>query len=189
MAGNVSRAALLALAALGMMALAALGLPAARGSGQPAAAQAAAGAPEVARGPVSGAPLPRYVSLKGAEGSARRGPSRGHRIDWVFRHRGMPLRVTAEFEQWRRVEDADGIGGWVHYTALSAARTALVMRDMTPMHSQPRPGAEPVALLERGVVARILACEARFCRLQADGYRGWVDRRAIWGVDPHEWLD
>ena len=42
-------------------------------------------------------PLPRYVSLKGGEGNARRGPSLSHRIDWVFRHAGMPLRVVAEF--------------------------------------------------------------------------------------------
>ena len=54
------------------------------------------------RGPVTNLPLPRYVSLKGNEGNARRGPSLSHRIDWVFRHAGMPLRVVAEFGHWRR---------------------------------------------------------------------------------------
>ena len=70
------------------------------------------------RGPVTNLPLPRYVSLKGGEGNARRGPSLSHRIDWVFRHPGMPLRVVAEFGHWRRVEDQDGAGGWVHYSCL-----------------------------------------------------------------------
>jgi SH3-like domain-containing protein len=66
------------------------------------------------RGPVTGLPLPRYVSLKASEANVRRGPSLTHRIDWVFKRRDMPLRITAEFGHWRRVEDRDGAGGWVH---------------------------------------------------------------------------
>ena len=57
------------------------------------------------RGPVTGLPLPRYVSLKASEANVRRGPSLTHRIDWVFKRRDMPLRITAEFGHWRRVED------------------------------------------------------------------------------------
>jgi SH3-like domain-containing protein len=143
----------------------------------------------IGQGPVTGAPLPRFVSLRSDEGRARRGPGSSHRVDWVFRRRDMPLRVTAEFERWRRVEDAEGVGGWVNVVALSGVRTALVTGDMTPMRDQPRPGASEVALLERGVVARILTCRPEWCRLQVEGLRGWVDRRAIWGVDPHEWQD
>jgi SH3-like domain-containing protein len=65
-------------------------------------------------GCVTNLPLPRFVSLKGNEGNARRGPGLTHRIDWVFTRSGMPLRITAEFENWRRVEDFEGAGGWVH---------------------------------------------------------------------------
>ena len=85
------------------------------------------------KGPVTNLPLPRYVSLKGSEGNARRGPSLSHRIDWVFRHAGMPLRVVAEFGHWRRVEDKDGAGGWVHYALLSGVRTAIV-QELSLIH-------------------------------------------------------
>jgi SH3-like domain-containing protein len=77
-------------------------------------------------GCVTNLPLPRFVSLKGSEGNARRGPGLTHRIDWVFTRAGMPLKITAEFENWRRVEDSEGAGGWVHYSLLSGVRTALV---------------------------------------------------------------
>ena len=70
-------------------------------------------------GAVTNLPLPRFVSLKGTEGNARRGPSLTQRIDWVFTRRGMPLEITAEFENWRLVVDKDGAGGWVHYALLS----------------------------------------------------------------------
>ena len=46
---------------------------------------------ETRRGPVTNLPMPRYVSLKTSEGNVRRGPSLTHRIDWVFKRRGMPL--------------------------------------------------------------------------------------------------
>ena len=63
-----------------------------------------------ARGPVTNLPLPRFVSMKASEANVRRGPSLTHRIDWVFKRRGMPLEVTAEFGHWRRVRDHDNAG-------------------------------------------------------------------------------
>ena len=82
-------------------------------------------------------PMPRYVSLKADEGNARRGPSLSHRIDWVFTRRDMPLEVTAEYGHWRRVQDRDGQGGWVHYSLLSGVRTVIVDADLTPMRVKP----------------------------------------------------
>ena len=101
---------------------------------------------EVVRGPVTRLPLPRYVSLKGEEGNVRRGPSLSHRIDWVFHHSGMPLRVVGEFGHWRRVEDRDGAGGWVHYSLLSGVRTVIVDDDMLDLHLGPDPET-PVAVI------------------------------------------
>ena len=141
------------------------------------------------RGPETGLPLPRYVSLKTSEGRARRGPSRDHRVDWHFTRRDMPLRVTAEFEHWRRVEDAEGQGGWMHHSLLSGVRTALVMTDLSPMRARAYDSAAEVALLERGVIARILECQPEWCRLRVEGHRGWVQRSALWGVDAHEMRD
>jgi len=140
-------------------------------------------------GPETGLPLPRYVSLKTSAGRARRGPSTSHRVDWVFAHRNMPLRITGEFENWRRVEDSEGEGGWMHYSQLSGVRTVLVTRDMVPMLERPQLDAPQVALLEAGVVAHIIECLFDWCRLSVDGTRGWVDRTALWGLDPGELLD
>lgn len=144
---------------------------------------------ETARGPVTNLPLPRYVSLKASEGNARRGPGMTHRVDWVFRRRDMPLMVTAEYEHWRRVQDADGAGGWMHFALLSGSRTVLVQRDMTALHLQADPRAPVVAHLEAGVVARVLECVPRWCRLRADRQRGWVPKSALWGVSEGEIID
>ena len=134
-------------------------------------------------------PLPRFVSLKTAEGNARRGPSLAHRIDWVFTRPGMPLRITAEYENWRRVEDADGIGGWVHYALLSGTRSAVVIVPMADMRAEGSEASRLLARLEAGVIGRILSCAPDWCRIATDGGRGWVRKTALWGVAADELID
>ncbi len=141
------------------------------------------------RGAVTDLPLPRYVTLKSNEGNARRGPGLAHRIDWVFKRAGMPLKITAEFENWRRIEDAEGAGGWIHYSLLSGTRSVLVTEDMVEFHSAPQADAPVLVQAERGVVARLLQCNAQWCRIAADGERGWVRKQAIWGVESGEIID
>jgi SH3-like domain-containing protein len=140
-------------------------------------------------GCVTNLPLPRFVSLKGSEGNARRGPGLTHRIDWIFTRAGMPLRITAEYENWRRVEDSEGAGGWVHYSLLSGVRTALVTLDMAELRDAPSGSAPVVAQAELGVIGRVLECDPTWCRLSLDGTRGWVLKTSLWGVKTDEIIE
>ncbi|MBN2739345.1 MAG: hypothetical protein JXR35_00445 [Rhodobacteraceae bacterium] len=141
------------------------------------------------RGPVTHLPLPRYVSLKGSKGNARRGPSLSHRIDWVFTHPGMPLKVTAEFGHWRRVEDRDGQGGWIHYTLISGVRHVVITQDMVSLHARPDEKAEVTAKAQSGAIARLDKCNSTWCEIDADGAAGWLPKTDIWGVDADEARD
>lgn len=141
---------------------------------------------ESKRGPVTNLPIPRYVSLKAAKANVRRGPSLTHRIDWIFKRRHMPLRVTAEHGHWRRVEDREGAGGWVHYSLLSGNRFVLVTTDMLPLNLRPEPDTPIAAHLELGVVAELGKCDNDWCRISAGGYRGWASKTHIWGVGSAE---
>lgn len=156
-------------------------------TGAESAAKAAPRDPGI--GPVTQLPLPRYVSLKTDDGNVRRGPGLTHRIDWVFTVAGLPLRVTAEYENWRRVEDVDGAGGWVHYSLLSSARTVLVVQDMSEFLNRPEAGAPVVFLAEYGVLGRVLECSPDWCRISVEGRKGWAPKAALWGVEPDEVID
>ncbi|MFG6559752.1 SH3 domain-containing protein [Sulfitobacter sp. 1A15299] len=149
-------------------------------------AQPTAGVAEEARGQVTNLPLPRFVSMKASEGNVRRGPSLSHRIDWVYKRRDLPLRITAEHGHWRRVEDRDGMGGWVHYSLLSGTRTVLVEQDMLQLRINPDPKAAVVARLELGVVARLGECTLEWCELRSGGFTGWAPKVRLWGVGPKE---
>lgn len=140
----------------------------------------------VKRGPVTNLPLPRFVSLKTSEGNVRRGPSLTHRIDWVFTREDMPLEITAEYGHWRRVQDRDGVGGWMHYALLSGVRTVIIDEDLMALRMKPADDAPVDARLEAGVIARLGECGIEWCKLQADGHKGWAHKSALWGVAPDE---
>jgi SH3-like domain-containing protein len=151
---------------------------------------ASALAAEERRGPETNLPLPRFVSLNVDRANVRRGPGVSHRIDWVFLRRGEPLEVVAEHGLWRKVRDVDHAEGWVHHAMLRSARTAEVTADPeTTLRERPALDAAPVALAERGVVARLLKCAPLWCELEADGRRGWAQKADLWGVRPDETFD
>ncbi len=141
------------------------------------------------KGAVTNLPLPRYVTLKSGDGNARRGPGLTHRIDWVFVKSGMPLRLTAEYENWRRVEDAEGFGGWVHYSLLSGTRSVLVSQDMAEFRSSADASSDVTFQAERGVIGKLLECSIDWCRVNTNGEKGWVQKTALWGVNPDEVLE
>ncbi len=145
---------------------------------------------DAALGPVTNMPLPRFVSMRAETANARRGPSLSHRVDWTFLRRGLPLEVTAEYGNWRRVRDAEGAGGWVHHTLLSGVRTVLVQGEgPAPLRAGASEAAAIRAFAEPGVVARLEACAGDWCELSADGAAGWAPRAALWGVGPDEAIE
>ncbi|GIX12526.1 MAG: hypothetical protein KatS3mg118_0485 [Paracoccaceae bacterium] len=136
-------------------------------------------------GPVTRRPLPRFVSLR-KRANVRRGPGTQHRIDWVFHHPGMPLRVVAEFDVWRKVVDWEGAGGWVHQFFLRGDRTVVVTADEAALRERPDPAAPVVARALRGAFAAFRRCAGPWCLVEADGIEGWLRRDAVWGVGPED---
>ena len=69
----------------------------------PAGVANAAG--ETPTGSVSGLQVPRFVSLKSDRVNVRSGPNKDQEVRWVYTRAGMPVEITAEFENWRRIRD------------------------------------------------------------------------------------
>jgi SH3-like domain-containing protein len=101
----------------------------------------------------------------------------------------MPLRVIAEHGHWRRVEDRDGVGGWLHYSLISGVRTVIIDEDTIELRRKPVANAPVAAMLERDVVARLNECNPEWCSMRAGGYRGWALKSSFWGVEQTEIID
>ena len=132
-------------------------------------------------------PLPRFASLDSGEVNLRAGPGKDYPILWVYQRKGLPVEIIEEFDTWRRVRDRDGDVGWVQQGLLSGKRTALILDEPRTIRAEPAGGAKPVAILNPGVVARIIEClDNDWCRLEIQGKRGWLRRDEFFGTYPEE---
>lgn len=152
------------------------------GSGVVLPPGAAAGEPT--RTGVSGLPLPRFVSLSAGEVNLRTGPGTRYPIDWIYRRRGLPVQVIDEFDAWRRVRDHQGAVGWIHRSMLAARRTVLVTGETRLLRRKPEPSSPGLAYLEAGVVGRLEGCERGWCRVETQGFEGWLRQDELFGVGP-----
>ena len=150
-----------------------------------------------ATGGSSGLPIPRYVSLKSNPVNVRRGPARDHEIAFVYHKAGLPVEVFGEYDNWRRIRDADGDEGWVFHALLSGRRTALVApwlasdesAEPLELRASAAEDARTVARLEPGVLSNVEACDGRWCHISGDGFDGWMPQEELFGVYPGEIVD
>jgi SH3-like domain-containing protein len=134
----------------------------------------------------SGLPVPRFVSLKSDNVNVRTGPTKDQDVAWIFTRPGLPVEITAEFENWRRVRDSEGAEGWVYHSLLSGRRTAVVTTKSPDglVMLYDRAGADGViaAKLQSGVVASVKRCSGGWCRVNGNGFDGWIQQERLWGV-------
>ncbi len=138
----------------------------------------------------SGLPVPRFVSLKSGEVYLREGPSPQHKVQWVYVRRGLPVEVIAEYDVWRRIRDADGVTGWVHKGMLDGRRSVLMTAGANvPLRESAAADAPIIAYAEAGVVAKLKACGASFCEIEAKSIDAYVERDRVWGVYQDETVE
>ncbi|MGA7804637.1 SH3 domain-containing protein [Bradyrhizobium sp.] len=141
----------------------------------------------------SGLPIPRYVSLKSDHVNVRAGPTKDNDVAWVYTRSGLPVEITAEFENWRRVRDSEGAEGWVYHSLLSGRRTAVVTMkhkdELAVLHESAEQDSDVVARLQAGVVAQVKKCDAHWCHIFGNGFDGWIEQQRLWGVYADEKVD
>lgn len=144
------------------------------------AAAASAPAPEG----TSGLPLPRFVSLRSDQVNMRAGPGARYPVDWVYMRRELPVEVIQEYETWRKIRDPDGAEGWVHQSMLTGRRTIMVRKDKAMLRRTADDTASAAAYLSQGVVGKLLQCPkgSDYCRVEVEGYQGWLRRNELWGA-------
>ncbi|MBA8817927.1 SH3-like domain-containing protein [Ochrobactrum sp. P6BSIII] len=144
----------------------------------------------------SGLPVPRFVSLKPARVNLRIGPGRDYPVSWLFMKSGLPVEIIQEYDNWRRIRDADGTEGWVYQSLLSGKRTAItapwLKNDKSKMITMRRDANDTAAVaadIEPGVVGTVRQCNGQWCRMDVSGVRGWIRQSDLWGVYPGEVFD
>ncbi len=134
-------------------------------------------------------PVPRFVSLRSDKVNVRAGPGVRYPIEWVFERKGMPVEVVAEYENFRKVRDIEGTEGWVHMNLLSSRRGVVITGVVRTIRREARDDSPAVARAEPDVIGLLLECKDDWCRVDLNGFRGWLKRTEFWGVFPDEKIE
>jgi SH3-like domain-containing protein len=148
---------------------------------------------ELGTGMSSGLPIPRFVSIKPDRVNVRGGPTKDHDVAWTFTRAGLPVEITAEADNWRRIRDWEGSEGWVYHSLLSGRRTAMVNTktkdELVPLHAKADAKSALVAQLQGNVVSTVKRCSGGWCEISGQGFEGWIVQERLWGVYPNETIE
>ncbi|EAQ30296.1 hypothetical protein NAP1_05950 [Erythrobacter sp. NAP1] len=131
--------------------------------------------------------VPYWATLRFDEVNMRVGPSQEYKIDWVYKRKGLPVKVVRVRESWRLVQDHEGTQGWVAASQLNPKLGVLIIGEgLTELREEPAANSVMRWLAEPGVVGELIECRDNFCEIDVDGRVGWVAMDRLWGVGSME---
>ena len=131
----------------------------------------------------SGLMIPRVVSLKNSLTYMRTGPGKEFPVKFELKQKGYPLKVVAEFNNWRKVITYGKISGWIHTQLLSSFRTGLLIKT-TFLKTMPSDSSNSLAKLLPNLLINVIICKDNWCKIEivkSKLYVGWVQKETIWG--------
>jgi SH3-like domain-containing protein len=133
--------------------------------------------------------VPYWASISAREAIMRAGPGSNFPAVWKYVRAGLPVKVVARHQHWRKVQEPDGTVGWMNGILLSEDRTAIVIGDVTTMRDAPDTSAKVLWRVEPGVVGRISHCTSGWCEFDVLGRAGYIATASLWGVEAGETVD
>ena len=128
--------------------------------------------------------IPRVVSLKNSLTYMRSGPGKKYPVTFEIRQKGYPLKIIAEFNNWRKIVTSDKLTGWIHTQLLSSFRTGIIL-DTVFLRKTPSDKGKQKAKLLPNLIVNILRCDLKWCKIEIvkeKTYSGWIKKRSIWGA-------
>jgi len=138
-------------------------------------------------GKETGLEIPRYVSLKSDDANIRVGPSKNYPIEIKYIKKNYPLKVLDEYEEWRKVEDFNRNIGWIHKSLISGIRTGIVLsNDNKNISILNTLDGNVIGEIGNGNIVFLEKCKIDWCLVSSRNYKGWIDKKYIWGVKEKE---
>ena len=132
----------------------------------------------------SGLAIPRIVSLKNSLTYMRSGPGKEFPVKFELKQKGYPLKIIAEYNNWRKVKTFNDITGWIHTQLLSSFRTGLITKT-TFLKPIPANSGNSLAQLLPNLLINIKKCKGDWCKIEIvriKTFIGWVKKETIWGA-------
>ncbi len=122
----------------------------------------------------------KFLSLKKNKVNVRYGPSFEFPIKYIYKKINLPIKEIDKKENFRRIIDHKKNSGWIHVSQLKKINSTIVTVDKI-LFSRPSVFSKPIAVIKKNRLLVILKCNVDWCKVETDGFKGWVDKANLWG--------
>ena len=123
---------------------------------------------------------PKYASIKKEKTYSRHNASFDAPLEWIYQKKNLPILIIRERDNWREIRDIDGAESWVHVSMISNKRTFINKQDQNLLKYKDNNIIS--AIVKKGVVGKIINCDEVFCKVKIKKYKGWVEKKYLWGI-------
>jgi SH3-like domain-containing protein len=122
-----------------------------------------------------------FLSLKKNKVNVRYGPSFDSDIKFVYKKINLPVKQIDKKENFRRIIDLKNNSGWIHISQLKKSNSVIITNDKI-LFKKPTSFAKPIAQIKKGRLLVLQKCEGNWCRIESDGFDGWIKISNTWGL-------
>ena len=123
----------------------------------------------------------KFLSLKKSKVNVRYGPSFDFPVKYIYERINLPIKQIDKKENFRRIIDHKKNSGWIHVSQLKKVNSVIALGDKI-MFKKPTVFSEPIAKILKGRLLVIQKCEDKWCKVQTQDFKGWVDKDNLWGA-------
>ena len=145
-----------------------------------------------------------WGSLKYSKTYLRTGPSKDNKVMWVYKKKGLPVKIIRVKGDWKEVILPKNQKGWINSSQFSKRRTALirdhisetekVLRNHKSLSIKDR-NKNPIAYVHKGVIVKLISCSNDLCEVGIDikkekyffrnsySLNGYIEKKNLWGVE------
>ena len=123
-----------------------------------------------------------FLTLRFDEVNLRQGPSREYPIKIFYKKKFLPVLVQDKSDNFRKIRDHENNTGWIHISQLSKKKAAIVIKEKLIMFKNPTVYSQPVVILRKGRLTKIIKCKNVWCKVTTNNYKGWIKKESLWGL-------
>ncbi len=122
-----------------------------------------------------------FLTLRFNEVNLRQGPSKEYPVKIFYKKKFLPVLVREKSDNFRKIIDHENNTGWIHISQLSKKKAAIIIEEDSLIFRRPTIYSTPLAVLKKGRLVRIMKCKDVWCKIKSGKYKGWVEKKNLWG--------
>ena len=123
-----------------------------------------------------------FLTLRYDKVNLRQGPSKEYPVKIFYNKKFLPVLIQDKSDNFRKIRDHENNTGWIHISQLSKKKAAIVIKEKLIMFKNPTVYSQPVVILRKGRLTKIIKCKNVWCKVTTNNYKGWIKKESLWGL-------